>query len=263
MQERHQNRKQYFDEQALTTRTFVIPYMEQVRPVTAQLRVLEVGCGEGGNMVPFVALGCETVGIDINAQQIAKAREFLSEQFPGTTCQLFDRNIYDMTPAEIGTFDIIFLRDVIEHIPQQEKFLVHLKSFLRPDGIVFFGFPPWCMPFGGHQQICRSGFLSKLPYFHLLPRSIYAATLRAFGEPKNAVEELLEIKDTGISIHRFKRIIRQSGYRFVRETHYLINPNYQVKFGLTPRRQWRPITHMPYLRDFVTTCHYSVVQLER
>jgi 16S rRNA A1518/A1519 N6-dimethyltransferase RsmA/KsgA/DIM1 with predicted DNA glycosylase/AP lyase activity len=58
MQERHKNRKQYFDEQVLTTREHVLPYIRKTMPVTSATRVFEIGCGEGGNLVPFLEIGC-------------------------------------------------------------------------------------------------------------------------------------------------------------------------------------------------------------
>jgi 2-polyprenyl-3-methyl-5-hydroxy-6-metoxy-1,4-benzoquinol methylase len=62
------------------------------------------------------------------------------------------------------------LKDVIEHIHDQPKLIAWMKSYLAPNGTIFFGFPPWQMPFGGHQQLCRNKVLAKLPYYHLLPR---------------------------------------------------------------------------------------------
>jgi len=58
MQERHTNLQQYFNEQAITTRKFVIPYIESLKAVTKGVRVLEIGCGTGGNLVPFLDAGC-------------------------------------------------------------------------------------------------------------------------------------------------------------------------------------------------------------
>ena len=260
MQERHQDRQLYFTEQGKTTERYVIPYIEEVLPVTAGLRVLEIGCGEGGNLTPFVERGCTVTGVDINAGQIATARKLLAQRLPGTEVRLIASDIYRLTAADLGTFDLIFLRDVIEHIPDQRRFFGHLKSFLAGSGIVFFGFPPWRMPFGGHQQICRSKVLSKLPYFHLLPKTAYGGILRFFGEPESTVTSLLEIKDTGISTRRFNRIVKQHGFEFVRRTYFLINPNYEVKFGLQPREQLGVVEQLPYVRDFLTTCCYCLLR---
>ena len=260
MQERHQDRQLYFTEQGKTTERYVIPYIAEVLPVVAGLRVLEIGCGEGGNLTPFVERGCAVTGVDINAGQIANARKLLAKRLPDAEVRLIASDIYRLTPADVGTFDLIFLRDVIEHIPDQRRFFGHLKTFLTPTGIVFFGFPPWRMPFGGHQQICRSKVLSKLPYFHLLPKPVYAGLLRSFGEPESTVTSLLEIKDTGIGINRFNDIVRHHDFEFVRRTYFLINPNYEVKFGLQPREQVKVVEHLPYFRDFLTTCCYCIIR---
>ena len=258
MQTRHQDRRQYFDEQAETTRKFVIPYIERARPVTPDLRVLEIGCGEGGNLVPFAAIGCECVGVDLAERQIERAREYFVG-LPGAerTC-FYYQDIYKAEDT-LGRFDLIFLRDVIEHIIDQDRFMGFIGRFLRPGGLIFFGFPPWYMPFGGHQQICRS-FLAKVPWVHLLPAPLYGSLLRAAGELPGAVEELQHIKQTGISIERFRRILHQHDYRIVEETLYLVNPNYETKFGLTPREQFPLLGHIPGVRNFVTTCCYCLVQ---
>ena len=116
------------------------------------------------------------------------------------------------------------------------------------------------MPFGGHQQVCNSKFLSLLPWFHLLPVFLYKAILKLFGEPEGTVKELLEIKETGISIERFEKIVNQTGYSIAHERQYLINPIYAWKFGIKPRLQFRWVNHLPFLRNFITTCSYYLIQ---
>lgn len=261
MQDRHRNRKQYFTEQGITTKKYVIPYIEEVKSITNKTRVLEIGCGEGGNLIPFIERGCEVVGIDLNDKKIENAKIFMGELYPEMNIDFRKQNIYDVTNDDIGAFDLVLLRDVIEHIPNQEKFLDHLKSFLNKEGVIFFGFPPWCMPFGGHQQICNSKVLKMLPYYHLLPKFVYKGILKLFGEKENTIVSLLEIKDTRIGINRFQKIIKTNELHFAKKTFYLINPNYEIKFGLKPRVQFPIIKSIPYLRDFFTTCYYCVVRL--
>ncbi len=260
MQERHKNREQYFEEQALTTRKFVIPFVEPFITLNEHSRILEIGCGEGGNLLPFAEMGCEIVGIDLSERKIDLAQEFFAERgFTGDNIQWITEDIYEIDPAELGQFDFIFLRDVIEHIPDQGKFMLHLQKFLAPEGKVFFGFPPWQMPFGGHQQTCTS-VLSKVPYFHLLPNPAYKAILKAFGEEKK-IPGLMANKETGISIERFDKIVEDTGYKVDRKQLYLINPNYETKFGLTPQEQLPILASLPIIRNFVTTCAYYVVGL--
>ena len=259
MQERHKNRKQYFDEQGITTRKYVIPYVESIIPVGQGTRVLEIGCGEGGNLIPFIENGCEVVGIDIIEKQIENAKKLIEEASPGANPTLICKDIYKVDISKLGRFDLIIMRDVIEHIHDQDKFLGFVKSLLKPAGKIFFGFPPWRMPFGGHQQICKSKLLSKLPYFHLLPFPIYRFMLKSFGESTKTVDSLLEIKETGIGINRFEKLIKKHGYQFDKKNLFFINPNYEIKFGLKPRKINTLLGSVPHLRDFITTCYYCVV----
>jgi hypothetical protein len=149
------------------------------------------------------------------------------------------------------------MRDVLEHIHDQERFMSHVKGFLKPDGVFFLGFPPWQYPFGGHQQMCKSKVLSRLPYFHLLPGKLYPLTLRCFGESEGLIRDLLEIRQTRITIEGFNRIIKKEGYEVRKKCYYLINPNYQVKFGLRPTKQSVLISRVPYIRNyFITTCYF-------
>jgi hypothetical protein len=89
---------------------------------------------------------------------------------------------------------------------------------------------------------------------------LYKGLLKLSGEYEEVIGELLEIKDTGISIERFERIVRQSGYTIPLRTFYLVNPIYQYKFGIKPREQFSFIGKIPYLRDFVTTCVYYLIK---
>lgn len=76
MQLRHSNRLQYFNELANTAREYFIEYLNNHYNLSAKTRVLEIGCGEGGNLLPFAELGCEVMGIDISHTRIEQAREF-------------------------------------------------------------------------------------------------------------------------------------------------------------------------------------------
>lgn len=259
MHERYTNRLLYFNEQAFTTEKFVIPYINQQKQLSSGDRVLEIGCGEGGNMKPFIELGCHVVGVDINAPQIENAKKFLAKEVKAQNYNLIADDIYNISTSTIGQFDFIVMRDVIEHIPNQEKFMGHLKQFLKPNGIIFFGFPPWYMPFGGHQQSANSKVISKLPFIHILPRFIYAFLLKFFGVDADGIKELLEIKDTGISIERFKRIVHENNYKILDETMFLINPNYEIKFGLKTRKLVSFLTKIPFFRNFYTTCCYYII----
>jgi len=262
MQERHRNRQQYFNEQSESTRKYVLPYiLQDIDTNNKKIRVLEIGCGEGGNLLPFLETGCECYGIELSEASYNNALKFYEENSLRSNLQLLNKNIYDVTPDDIGgAFDIVFLRDVIEHIPAQEQFMKHLKQFIAPTGVVFFAFPPWRMPFGGHQQVSPKKWISRMPYIHAFPKPVYKIILKILGSSDREIEGLLNLAETGISIKRFEKIVRRENYVVIRKTHWLINPNYQIKFGLKPRRLPK-VFRIPYIQDFYTTAVYYLLKI--
>lgn len=261
MQERHINREQYFSEQAYTTEKYVIPYIESINantPLNKDYKVFEIGCGEAGNLKPFLDLGCECLGVDLSVDKINLGKSFFENHPNKSRLTLIFKDIYDFKDFSVK-YDLIMMRDVIEHIHDQEKFIKFLPNFMHSNSVVFFAFPPWQNPFGGHQQICKSKILSKLPFIHLLPKFMYKGLLKMFRESDGTIKDLLEIKETGISIERFEKIIKLSGLEIAKSTYYFINPNYEIKFGLKPRKVFRFIGKIPFFRNFFVTCGYYLI----
>jgi len=160
----HADKKRYFDILVENTRKYVIPFIEKFRPVTNGTRVLEIGCGEAGVLKAFTDKGCVGVGVELDEPRLVIAREWLKEEMESGKVSFLSKDIYkvDVKQEFSGAFDIIVLKDVIEHIHDQPKLIAWMKTFLNPDGVIFFGFPPWQMPFGGHQQV----MISHLGQFH-------------------------------------------------------------------------------------------------
>ena len=260
MLEFHTDYKRYFDIQLDNARKSVIPFIEEVKPITPGMQMLEIGSGQGSLLRAFAEKGCICTGVEMFPLWLEKANEWLQPELQAGSVRLISSNIYDVDAEEdLGTkFDIIVLKDVIEHIHDQEKLIGWIKSFLKPGGIIFFGFPPWYMPYGGHQQVLN-GWLGKTPYWHILPWPLFKALLKA-NKQYNA--EIIEIKETGISIERFKRIIKKTGYKVLKEKHWLTNPVYEYKFGWKPRTQFGLIKAIPFIRNFFTTAVYFIVSGE-
>lgn len=257
----HKDKKKYFDFQRQNAENYVIPYVELVRKIEPGTRVLEIGCAEAGVLKAFIDRGAIGLGIELVQSRIELAKSFLEEDIAQGKISFLNKNIYDIdVDKDIeNRFDIIILKDVIEHIPDQERFIPQLHSFLNPGGVVFFGFPPWQMPFGGHQQISRKKYFSVLPWFHLLPMPLFKGLLKIGGEPENVITDLVEIKETGISIERFERIVHQSDFRILNRRLYLINPIYALKFGMKPRVQLPILDRVPYFRNYYTTAAFYII----
>jgi SAM-dependent methyltransferase len=255
----HLNSDQYFQMQKLNCEEYIIPFIEKTRPVEPELRVLEIGCGEAGVLSAFLERGCRGAGVELDPNKYSNACRRLNGFLETGQLILLQKDIHSVDPeTEMnGKFDLVILKDVIEHIHGQERLMNRMKSYLNPGGLIFFGFPPWQMPFGGHQQVCNSRFLSRLPYFHLLPTALYKAIFKIFKEKP---ETFIEIKETGISIERFERIALETGYGIVEKRHYLINPIYKYKFNRKAREQFALIQAIPRFRNFITTSVFYLIK---
>lgn len=262
MQDRYTDRRLYFNELAQTSREYLIGYIVRFRELVNTGRVIEIGCGEGGNLLPFADMGFDVVGIDISKGKIDAAARFFAED--GRNGAFICSNFLEMDLTEhIGMYDVIILHDVIEHIESESKagFMSRLGSLLKRDGIIMAAFPAWAMPFGGHQQICRKR-LCRLPFIHLLPVYIYRGYLHLCGEPKGTVEELMNIRRAGTSIESFESLCRSTGLAILDRTLWLINPHYKVKFGLRPRLLPQYISTSRWLRNHLSSSCFYILSLE-
>ena len=260
-QQRYSDHRLYFNELATTSRQFYPQYVGRFMTIAPGTRVLEVGCGEGGNLLPFAELGCVVVGVDTNAEKIDNARRFFADDGRDGLFVAQDFLEFPLPASDAERYDLVLAHDVIEHIewPFKQSFVEHLYRFVKPGGLVFFRFPAWQMPFGGHQQICSSS-LRKVPYFHLLPMKTYVHLLERKGERESTVSELASIKRSAVPVERFERLVRRVGLKRLDRTLWLINPHYREKFGLRPIREIWPFTVLLWLRNFYTTSAWYMLR---
>ncbi len=103
-----------------------------LRSDSARLRVLDVGCGDGAFLRRARDIGCDTEGIDFDANAVAAAR----------------RQGFDVTLGSIDTysdlrdaFDVITCNHVIEHVPDALHLLRALHRLLKPGGLLWLETP--------------------------------------------------------------------------------------------------------------------------
>ena len=235
-----------------------MPYIGHFKTLGCDSRILEIGCGDGGNLLPFVQAGCYTMGVDIDEGRIADAKRFFEGY--GAKGDFIASDVFLLEELK-ASFDVIICHDVIEHISDKHRFLSLLPQFLAANGIIFMSFPAWQMPFGGHQQICRSRVVSHLPFIHLLPTMLYRLLLKAVCEDEVCIKELLSIKETRCPIELFERTLRNIGTLTILDrTLWLVNPHYETKFDMHPRRLSKWMAGIPYIRNFFTTSYFCMLE---
>ena len=67
-----------FQQQVENAENYLIPFIEKAQAVRPGLRVMEIGCGEGGVLKPFVAKGAQCLGVDLSESRINNAKKFMA-----------------------------------------------------------------------------------------------------------------------------------------------------------------------------------------
>ena len=246
----HKDRDKYFYIQKENAKKYILPFIEIKKKINPEMRILEVGCRDGGVLFPFLEKGCHITGIDLSKTMLSKAIYQYSKYINEGRAKFIAADIHDFD-ANNDQFDIIILKDVIEHVYDHHRLIKILGKLLNDDGVIYFGYPPWQNPFGGHQQASDHKILSKLPYFHLLPGFLYFGIFKIFKDKK--LQFLKATKETRITIEGFRKLIKRKGLCIKAEKMYLINPIYEKKFGWRPIEQFNLIKNIPYLRNYFTT----------
>lgn len=112
----------------------------------ANSRILEVGCGTGGNLEMLAKFG-EVSALEMDAT----AREIATEK---------TNNSYDIRagycPSDMSfndeQFDLICIFDVLEHIEEDIETLTYLKKLLNKNGRILITVPAYQWLYGPHDE---------------------------------------------------------------------------------------------------------------
>jgi SAM-dependent methyltransferase len=100
------------------------------------MRVADLGCGIGtvtSLLAHLVGSRGHVVAIDASAAQLAQAREHL-RAFAGNI-SFVEASATD-TGLPPGSFDLVYCRFLLLHLPQPERALHEMRTLLRPNGIL-------------------------------------------------------------------------------------------------------------------------------
>jgi SAM-dependent methyltransferase len=103
-------------------------------------RVLEVGCGEGSNLVALSRTGRTMFGCDLSALAAGLAR---GRAGAGIAVAEAER-----LPYADGSFDAVVAISVLEHLPEPERGLAEMVRVLAPGGVLGVVSPQYGGPLG-------------------------------------------------------------------------------------------------------------------
>lgn len=132
-------------------------------------RILEIGCGTGGNLQMLARFGkVSALEMDANARAIAAKKT---------------NNLYDIRPGRCPDeipflnqwFDLICMLDVLEHIDQDTESLIAAKQLLAKRGRILLTVPAYQWLWGVHDEfLCHKRRYSETQ----LRKKIVAAGLQ-------------------------------------------------------------------------------------
>ncbi len=240
--------EKHFNEQRKFAELYLVPLLESHIPDFREKQVLEVGCAEAGLLDYLQQLGMSGVGVELEAHRVQTAKE-LNPNLEVMVGDITDRTLLQKIPRR---FDVVIMRDVIEHVPDRESALQIIRDFLNPGGYLFITFPPRFSAFAGHQQHARS-FLKRTPFVHLLPEFLWRWIGHRLGENDEYLDSVMHNYRIGLSIHQFEKTYRKLGYQEIVRDVFLLRPIFKFRMG-TPIIKF---PNIPFLREFKTTgCEY-------
>jgi ubiquinone/menaquinone biosynthesis C-methylase UbiE len=97
--------------------------------------VLDIGCGAGQEMLPFVSSGAFGVGVDIAPGGGVLGRELFTKEGYGDRVA-FTRGSAEQLPFHSGSFDLLVCRLALPYTANAQA-LAEMSRVLKPNGVMF------------------------------------------------------------------------------------------------------------------------------
>lgn len=240
--------ERHFYEQKKHTKSYLIPFFQKYLPNFETYKILEIGCAEAGFLDALYELGIETAGLELEGHRVRTAME----KNPELNISVGDITDEQMIEQIGNSFDLIVMKDTIEHIPDRRSTFSNIVRLLKKKGYLYVTFPPKFSPFAGHQQNGKS-ILQFIPYLHLLPEKIIRESGKIFRERPKVIESVILNSRVGLTIRSFEKYCTEFNFYPVVKELFLFRPIYKTRFGIDTRR----VPNIPILREFISFgCEY-------
>jgi SAM-dependent methyltransferase len=126
-------------------REILADYLDRYGKVPAGARILEIGCGTGHNL-PMLAQFGEVDAIEIDPAAAAIASERLGKPVGASP-------LPDLVGVEPGSYDLIAVLDVVEHIDADVAALKAMARVLKPGGKILITVPAHQWMWSAHDVV--------------------------------------------------------------------------------------------------------------
>jgi tellurite methyltransferase len=108
--------------------------------ITADMRVLDAGCGYGRNLVYLLREGCEIFALDGNPAAVEHVRELSRSLQTRLPAENFQHGVIERLPFPDALADVVICSSVLHFARDEQHFqamLAELWRVLRPGGMLF------------------------------------------------------------------------------------------------------------------------------
>lgn len=98
---------------------------------------LDIGCGSGLHSLAALRLGAaRVVAVDLDPQSVATARQVLSQAAPKSSWKVLEKSVFDLDPAELGTFDFVYAWGSLHHTGAMYEACRRAAALVSPRGFL-------------------------------------------------------------------------------------------------------------------------------
>ena len=240
--------ERHYYEQKKHSEYYLLPYFRKHLVDFEQYEIFEVGCAEAGFIDVLYHLNMDVMGLELSPARVKIARD----KNPNINIITGDITDPKITEKIAKRFDLIVLRDVIEHIKDRNAAFATFNKLLKENGYLYVTFPPKFSGFAGHQQNGRS-ILRYIPYLQVAPNWKIRWLGKLFNERPELIENIVLNYKTGLTIGSFKKFYLKFNFIPVVKEVFFIRPVYRTRYHLAPIK----IPNIPLLREFMAFgCEY-------
>ncbi len=142
-------------------REILSDYLARYAALPGDARILEIGCGTGHNL-PMLAQFGDVDAIEIDESAAAKASERLGKKVGSSP-------LPDLAGVEAGSYDLVAVLDVIEHVEDDVGALKAIARVLKPGGKILITVPAHQWMWSAHDVVnhhkrrySKAGFAATL-----------------------------------------------------------------------------------------------------